>query len=145
MVSISPRTFRKVVVGSALYDLLMSAPYTTPWSFAVVRAQASALNQRLGGAPLPAFDAFHTLFPCLLGSLVLVWSVLRLRDPQQRFGRYDGAGRFLFATWMAWTLRRTGAPVCWLFLVPELAWGVVQWLPVAPATAAAAGALDRRR
>jgi hypothetical protein len=53
-----------------------------------------------------------------------------LRDPEPRFGRYDAAARFLFVTWMAWALAATGAPLLWLFLLPELVWGVVQLLPL---------------
>jgi hypothetical protein len=69
---------------------------------------------------------------------VTVWSVLRLSDPQQRFGRFDGVARFMFSTWMAWTLNATGAPLLWLFLIPEFAWGVVQWLPVRKPSVASA-------
>jgi hypothetical protein len=36
----------------------------------------------------------------------------------------------LFATWMIWVLHATGEPVLWLFVVPELAWGVIPWWPV---------------
>ena len=46
-------------------------------------------------------------------------------------GRYDGTARLLFSTWRAWALAATGAPLLWLFLVPEFCWGVAQWLPVA--------------
>ncbi|RZT09569.1 hypothetical protein SAMN05216319_2001 [Duganella sp. CF402] len=123
-------TFRKIVFGSALYDLIVTAPFATPWSFAFAHAQLGAVNQKLGGAPLPDFTPFHILFACLLGSVVLVWSVLRLRDPQPRFGRYDGVARLLFTTWMVWTFTATGAPLLWLFILPEFAWGVAQWLPV---------------
>jgi hypothetical protein len=63
----------------------------------------------------------------LLGSIVLVWSLLRLRAPSLQLGRYDGTGRFLFAGWMAWALAQTGAPVLWLLLLPEFLWGVGQW------------------
>ena len=123
-------TFRKIVLGSALYDLIVTAPFATPWSFAFAHAQLGAVNEALGGAPLPAFTPFHILFACLLGSVVLVWSVLRLSDPQQRFGRYDGVARFLFTTWMVWTFTATGSPLLWLFIIPEFAFGVAQWLPV---------------
>ena len=81
---------------------------------------------------LPAFEPFHVLMCCLLGSIVLVWSALRVRDPQQRFGRYDAAARLLFSTWMGWALLATGAPVLWLFLLPEFAWGLAQLSPVRP-------------
>jgi tetrahydromethanopterin S-methyltransferase subunit C len=122
-------TYRKIVLGSAIYDLLVTAPFATPWSFAYVHAQLDGINQSLGGAALPAFSPFHMLFACLLGSVVLVWAALRIRDPQPLYGRYDGVARLLFTTWMIWTLNATGAPLLWLFIVPELAWGILQWLP----------------
>jgi hypothetical protein len=123
-------TFLTVVRASAAYDLLLTAPFATPWTFAVAHAQLSALNSRLGGGALPGFDPIHTLFACLMGSIVLVWSVLRLRAPSVRLGRYDGVARFLFSAWMAWALAASGTPLLWLFLIPEFCWGVAQWLPV---------------
>jgi hypothetical protein len=123
-------TFRKIVLGSAVYDLLVTAPFATPWSFAFAHHQLDGINQQLGGTALPAFAPFHVLFACLLGSVVLVWALLRISDPQQRFGRFDGVARLLFSTWMIWALAATGAPLLWLFIVPELAFGVAQWLPV---------------
>jgi hypothetical protein len=127
---VSTTTFRKIVLGSAAYDLLVTAPFATPWSFAYAHAQLDAINQGLSGAALPAFAPFHVLFACLLGSVVLTWSLLRLSDPQQRFGRFDGLARLLFSTWMIWTLAVTGAPLLWLFIVPEVSFCVAQWLPV---------------
>lgn len=138
-------TFLTLVRASAAYDLLLTAPFATPWTFALVHAQLSAMNVRLGGAALPDFTPFHVLFACLMGSIVLVWTVLRLRAPSVTLGRYDGAGRFLFSAWMAWTLAATGAPLLWLFLVPEFCWGVAQWLPVARAAAQDAGASSTAR
>ena len=73
---------------------------------------------------------FHLLISSLLGSIVLVWSALRLLDPQPRLGRFDAAARYLFSLWMAWALLVTGQPVLWLFIVPELTWGVAQSLPL---------------
>ena len=127
---LSKSSFRRIVRASGIYDVLATAPFATPWTFALAHMQLSAVNQALGGAALPAFTPFHILFACLLGSVVLVWSALRIADPQQRFGRYDGVARMLFTTWMVWALHATGEPVLWLFIVPELAWGVIQWWPV---------------
>ena len=127
---LSKSSFRRIVRASGIYDVLATAPFATPWTFAVAHAQLSAVNQALGGSALPAFAPFHILFACLLGSVVLVWSALRIADPQQRFGRYDGMARMLFTTWMIWALHATGEPILWLFIVPELAWGVIQWWPV---------------
>jgi hypothetical protein len=130
MLAISTPHFRNLVRASALYDVIVTAGFATPWSFQLVQQQLSTVNQALGGSALPEFSVFHVLIACLLGSIVLVWSVLRLRDPQPRFGRYDAAARFLFATWMAWALHATGAPVLWLFVLPEFSWGVAQCLPL---------------
>ncbi|MEO5689389.1 MAG: hypothetical protein ABIR54_18690 [Burkholderiaceae bacterium] len=130
MSSFSPATFRRVVQASAVYDVLVTAPFATPWSFAWNWGQLSALNARLGGATLAPFDVFPTLIACLLGSIVLVWSALRIARPEIRLGRHDAVARFLFSAWMAWALHVTGAPLLWFFLVPEFAWGVVQWWPV---------------
>lgn len=124
-------TYLKIVRASAWYDLLLTAPFATPWTFAFLHARLSVINQALGGSALPAFSPFHIFFACLMGSVVLTWSVLRLRRTEAVFGRYDGVTRFLFASWMGWTLAMTGAPLLWLFVLPEFAWGVVQWLPVA--------------
>ena len=128
MLSVS--AFRRVVRASAIYDVLMIAPFTTPWTFLLLREHLSALNVGFGGVPLPDFGPFHLLISSLLGSVVLVWSVLRILDPQPRFGRFDAAARYLFSTWMAWALLVTGQPLLWLFLVPELVWGLAQSLPL---------------
>jgi hypothetical protein len=125
-----PSSFTRLVRASAVYDVLVTAPFATPWTFALAHSQLSVINQALGGTALPLFAPFHVFFACLLGSVVLVWSLLRIADPQQRFGRYDGAARMMFATWMTWALITTGEPLFWIFILPELAWGVAQWWPV---------------
>ena len=130
MPAFNPARFRCVVWLSALYDLIVTAPFATPWTFEMNRAQLSAINQALGGQPLPAFDAMQTWFALLMGSIVLVWSVLRLRGPTVQLGRYDAAGRALFSLWMAWAWAQSAAPMLLLFLVPELAWAALQAWPV---------------
>jgi hypothetical protein len=130
MPSFSTSRFLRIVWFSALYDLVVTAPFATPWSFELNRVQLSALNQALGGMALPAFGPVQTLFALLMGSIVLVWSVLRLRGPTVQFGRYDGVGRLLFSLWMAWAWAQGGLPVLALFLLPEIAWAVVQLWPV---------------
>lgn len=122
--------FRRLVRASAIYDVLMTGAFATPWTLLLLREQLSDINVKLDGAPLPEFAPFHLLIGCLLGSVVLVWSVLRIVDPQPRFGRYDAAARYLFSLWMGWALLVTGEPVLWLFIVPELAWGMAQSLPL---------------
>ena len=135
----SVTAFRRLVRASAIYDVLMIAPFTTPWTFLLLHEHLSALNVGLGGVPLPVFGPFHLLISSLFGSVVMVWSVLRMLDPQPRFGRYDAAARYLFSLWMAWALLVTGQPLLWLFLVPELAWGLAQSLPLHPGVGTGGG------
>ena len=51
----SVTAFRRLVRASAIYDVLMIAPFTTPWTFLLLREHLSALNVGLGGVPLPLF------------------------------------------------------------------------------------------
>lgn len=126
MFRFTPAQFRRVVRASAAYDLLVTAPFATPWTFALAFAQLGAVNQALGGQPLPGFAPLQLLFALLMGSVVMVWSVLRWRGPTQQLGRYDAAARAMFALWMAWAWQQTGEPVLLLFLLPEACWAVVQ-------------------
>jgi len=123
--------YRRVVRGSAWYDLIVTAAFATPWSFALLHGALSGLSQALNlpGA-LPAFEPMHMLMANLLGSIVCVWAVLRIRDPQLIYGRYDAVGRFLFAAWQAYALAHGASSLLVVFLVFELAWGVAQVLPV---------------
>ena len=131
MLTVSLPTYHRITRASALYDIFVTAPFATPWTFALVYPQLSDTNVWLGGAPLPAFGLVHVLITCLMGSLVMLWSFMRLGEPSLVLGHYDGIGRFMFSAWMAWALLQGGLPLVWLFLVPELLWGVAQWWPVA--------------
>jgi hypothetical protein len=123
--------YRQLVRGSAWYDLIVTAAFATPWSFAALHGLMSSVSQAfdLPGA-LPPFAPMHLLMANLLGSIVCVWAVLRIRDPQQVFGRYDAAGRFLFATWQLYALLHGASSLLVVFLFFEVAWGVAQVLPV---------------
>jgi len=123
--------YRRVVRGSAWYDLIVTAAFVTPWSFTALHGLLTGLSQALDlPGELPAFAPMHMLMANLLGSIVCVWSVLRIRDPQQVYGRYDAVGRFLFSTWQLYALLHGASSLLVIFLVFELAWGVAQVLPV---------------
>lgn len=127
-------SYLRLARASAVYDVLQILPFATPWTFTLLLEQLSALNAWLGGAPLPPFAPLHLLLSTLLGTLVLLWCAVRLKEPSLRLGRFDGVGRLLFASWIAWAMFSAELPVLWLFLVPELLWGVAQWWPVAQAS-----------
>jgi hypothetical protein len=123
--------YRRLVRGSAWYDLIVTAAFATPWSFAALHAVMVSVSQAfdLPGS-LPPFEPVHMLMANLLGSIVCVWAVLRIRDPQLIYGRYDAVGRFLFAAWQAYALAHGASSLLVIFLFFELAWGIAQVLPV---------------
>ncbi|HEX4189935.1 MAG TPA: hypothetical protein VHZ06_02995 [Marmoricola sp.] len=121
-------TVSRVVRASALYDLLVTAGFATPWtapaSVAVLTRVHHALG--LGGAVPNLDDPFAMLFANLLGSIVVVWSVVRLLRPSALHGAADSAGRVLFAAWFCWALGQGGSQVLIGFAVLEIAWGLLQ-------------------
>ena len=130
MPTISLHAYHRITRASALYDIFATAPFATPWTFALLYTRLSETNVAMGGAPLPPFELVHTLITCLMGSLVMLWSFMRLAEPSVALGRYDALGRFMFSAWMIWALVQGGLPLVWLFLIPELLWGVAQYWPV---------------
>lgn len=127
-------TVRRVVFFSALYDLLVTWPFATPWTASWLSTQLASLHLQLGltGAP-PSLDTpTALLFANLMGSIVTVWSVLRLLRPTAELGAADTAGRVLFSTWMVFALLHGAALVLVPLLVLEVAWGLVQGAVVLP-------------
>lgn len=127
---IEANQYRSIVKASAWYDLFATAAFATPWTFAALHGVLAIAAQGLPGA-FPAFDSSHVLMANLLGTLVIIWAVLRIRDPQQQFGRYDAAGRFLFGAWQIFAVMHGASVIILGFTIFELAFGVLQSLPVA--------------
>lgn len=121
--------YLRVVRASAWYDLVVTAGFATPWTYALVHGLLSSAGDALGLGALPDRDPVQTLYANLMGSVVVVWSVLRLRGTRPAHGVYDGAARMLFAAWQAYALARGATGVLWPFLAVEVAFGVVQLVP----------------
>lgn len=138
---IQPSSYLRIVRASAWYDIVSTIGFATPWTFALTLAGLNAVSGLLGiTAQFPAFMPEHMLMANLMGSLVMVWAVLRLRDTRVLYGRYDLAARILFATWLLYALAQGGHPIIWGFVVMEVVFGIAQALPVSAAgTSNAAG------
>ncbi|MBQ5940357.1 hypothetical protein [Massilia sp. AB1] len=125
-----PRYLR-IVRLSAWYDLIVTAGFATPWTFALIHQGLSLLAQRSGmPGSFPSFEPAHMLMANLLGSVVVVWSLVRLRDTQPVYGRYDALGRFLFAAWQLYAVAQGASWLILGFTAVELAFGAAQLLPV---------------
>ncbi|MFJ9828992.1 hypothetical protein ACIRSU_32150 [Streptomyces sp. NPDC101160] len=95
----------------------------------VIRASTSRRLLHDALAPGGPADRLTVLYANLMGSVVMVWSLLRVLRPLPLYGLLDGVARALFASWQAYALAHGAAPVVGLFLVVEVAWGVVQLSP----------------
>lgn len=119
---------RRVVRASALYDLLVTLPLATPWTARGVFSAFTALHVRFAasGAPPVVEGPVAMLLANLVGSLVVVWAVVRLLRPSAELGLADTVARVLFATWMAVAIAGGASGVLAVYLVPEVLWGIVQ-------------------
>jgi hypothetical protein len=124
--------FLTIVRASGWYDLLVTWPFATPWTFIWLYASLGTLAQSLGlpGTVHP-LDATHIMFANLLGSVVVVWSLARLLSPSVQLGRLDGVARLLFAAWQINAFLAGASAIVLAFTLFELAFGVLQFLPVA--------------
>lgn len=77
--------------------------------------------------PFPVFHPFQLFFLNLFGSLVVVWAALRIAKPAPLFGLADGIARAAFSCLMLYYLLVWDIPqIVWLFVVPEILFGVTQ-------------------
>jgi hypothetical protein len=131
--------YLKFVRASAAYDLLVTWPFATPWTFTWLYDQLATVAQalQLPGVVHP-LDATHLLFANLLGSVVVVWSLARLWAPSVQFGRLDAAARFLFAAWQIYAVAHGASAIVLGFTAFELVFGVLQSVPVRGAAVARA-------
>ncbi|WP_328538568.1 hypothetical protein [Streptomyces sp. NBC_00344] len=118
-----------VVRLSAWYDLVVTAGFATPWTYALMHDALSSLGRAWGLGVLPELDPMQTLYANLMGSVVVVWAVLRIVRPLPVHGFFDGIARTLFAVWQAYALAHGVTRLLWLFFGVEVAFGVVQLLP----------------
>lgn len=123
---------RRVLRAGALYDLLVTLPFATPFTAKLVLDAMRGAHVALGlsGGALPEFTPTHLLFVSFFGTVVTLWSYLRLRTHARVVFALDTVGRASFSTWMLVTLLRGGSPVVLPFLVLELTFCVAQALAV---------------
>jgi len=128
---LSAATYRTIVRTSAAYDLVVTAPFMTPWTLSFTIDLLHHLHTQFGlpGA-FPAFEVSHLLFAGLMGSVVVVWSLTRLRLDLAVLGRYDALARMLFALWQIYAVANGVTPLLLIFTVFEVGFGLAQALPL---------------
>lgn len=122
---------RMVVRSSALFDLVVTAPFATPWTLALVHSLVFWLDGQLNlPGSVPAFGLFGVLFANLMGSVVLVWAIVRWISPTAFLGRMDAVARALFSAWQVYAVTQGASMVLLVFTLFELLFLVAQVWPV---------------
>ena len=122
-------TYRKIVKYSAIYDVLMTFPFAFPilalWNINLI---SDIHVQYSFSGKIDEFLPLHLFFVNLMGSVVLIWSAIRIYKPEPILGLYDSFARFLFSfNMLYYLLIHDVTGILWLMFVPELTWGVIQF------------------
>ena len=125
----SRTAYLRVIRASAWYDLVVTAGFAMPWTYVLLHRALSSLGGALGLGVLPAIDPVQTLYANLMGSVVVVWALLRIVKPLPVHGLLDGIARALFATWQAYAVAHGAPRLLLLFFVVEVGFGIVQLMP----------------
>jgi len=121
--------YRKVVRYSAIYDVVMTFAFAFPvlvvWNIGLF---STIHTQYAFSGSIPEFSPLHLFFVNLLGSVVLVWSAIRIYKPDPILGLYDSFARFLFSFHMLYYLLvHDVTGILWMMFIPELTWGLIQF------------------
>jgi hypothetical protein len=121
----------KIVRASAWYDLGATAVFITPWTAALCMKGFAVLSEFLRlDRSVPTLDVTQMLFANLLGSVVVVWSIWRLRHPSRTVGLYDALARGLFASWQLYAVTNGASFLILGFTFMEVAFAIAQSIPV---------------
>ncbi|AZF12528.1 hypothetical protein C4J93_4361 [Pseudomonas sp. R2-37-08W] len=123
----------QIVRVSAFYDLVVTAGFMTPWTAGLVFKGFAVLSGMLAlDRPVPTLDVTAMLFANLLGSVVVVWSLWRLREPSRSIGLYDALARILFTIWQLFAVAHGASFLILGFTCFEVGFAIAQILPLNP-------------
>ncbi|NOK22224.1 hypothetical protein [Corallococcus carmarthensis] len=124
----SPSPLQRAVRGFAVYDLLVTLPFATPWTAAAMLGAMRWAHEGLSlrGEAMPAFTPTHLFFVALFGVLAVIWALVRILQPTALHGAIDTVGRGLVASWMVLAITQGASQVLGTFMVMELAGMFVQ-------------------
>jgi hypothetical protein len=75
--------YNHIVRWSGIYDILMTTAFAIPVIRSLQIGVLARVHQMLDwGGDFPGFEPIHLMFMGLLGSIVTVWSVLRIINPE---------------------------------------------------------------
>lgn len=123
--------YSRIVAIGAWYDLIATIAFATPWTFAIVYQLLGNIAQRFGfDGALPVFEPMHILMVNMFGSVVVLWAILRIRNPQVQFGRYSAAVRVLLITWQLYAVAYGASQILLVFSALLFVFGIAESLPI---------------
>lgn len=127
---INQNQLHRIYRASAIYDLVLSAPFAVAPGVWAVWAAMNTLSALAGLPALAPLDSHGMMFANFFGTIVTLWSVLRLYLDRTELARWDAVGRLSFSLAMAVALANGASPLLWPVLVIEMLWAVLQLLPL---------------
>lgn len=128
---ISVKNNLHIVRTSAVYDLIVTAGFMTPWTALLVVKGFAALSGALAlDRPAPTLEGAGMLMANLLGSVVVVWSLWRIMHPSRTVGLYDALARILFAVWQLFAVAHGASFLILGFTFVEVGFAIAQTLPL---------------
>ncbi|NOX52413.1 MAG: hypothetical protein GXP16_18055 [Gammaproteobacteria bacterium] len=118
-----------VVRASGIYDVVLLTPFAIPGIAGWVIQKLQVINEFLSlpGA-VPMLSPTALLFVNMMACLAIMYSALRIRQPNRLYGGYDVVARILMATLiLIYLLIFHIAGVFWGFFAVEVAWAVLQY------------------
>jgi hypothetical protein len=127
---LSQARLRTIMRLIACYDILTTAPLITPWTFAFVFAMLKQLELalNLGETHVDGADPNLSFLASLLGSVCVVWALVRLRSPEPWLGQFDGLAKMLFSFWMIYGVLHGLSGAVLIYLPFEMTLGIAQIL-----------------
>lgn len=128
---ISETRYHSIVKASAWFDLLVTLPFITPWTmdilYSILRHQHHYWQF---AGQMHDLNTANYLFANLMGSVIFVWSLLRILRPDVVTGRLDAVARYLFCLWQLYAWQHGFSSLILIFTFFELSFGIAQSLPV---------------
>ena len=115
--------------AGAIYDLVITVAFATPWTAAIMLDLQRWLHTGLGaaGAQLPDFGPVQMMFVNMAGTAVTMWAIARILHPVPALIAIDTLiGRVAFSAWMIVALASGASAVIAVFLVLEVVWAMLQ-------------------
>ena len=121
-----------IIRASGIYDVVLLLPFAVPVAASWIIKKLGVINDLLSlPGTIPELSPFALLFVNMMATLAIMYSVLRIRQPNRLYGGYDVVARLLMATLIfIYLIAFEIAAVMWGFLIVEIMWAILQYIAI---------------